>query len=357
MTNISKQTSENGILAIKTERPGVDVECQRCSKTFNSRANTIGQAIYDMCEPCRVDEAEERRAGERQRILRCKCGKTVEVTQKWIEYFKTWNPKTIVCPDCIAKMERERAEAEAKEEARKKQAAQERLVDWKIECMEYGPDGRFSLSYHDDDDTIPAMQDVLSGLKWVKGARLDNFNAKLQPKAYEQAKRFLEGKAKGLLLTGPVGTGKTHLAAAIWNQMFTSWKPSGEPYGASGDTFKRLSRIYSPDFRFITENALFSGVKACFKPDADMDETEYLEQFTRFDTLILDDLCKYQPSDTKFRNRIYFAIFDHFWTQEKRVVITTNLAVPELVQELGTPTADRIRGLCTLTEFKGVSQR
>lgn len=158
--------------------------------------------------------------------------------------------------------------------------------------------------------------------------------------AYKKAEEFAENFPdinKGLLLVGPVGTGKTHLAAAISNKL--------------------ISRLYSVYFGNTTD--IMSFIKSTYSKDAEMTEGEAIELMTeKVDLLVIDDLGK--ENETENTLSVLYQIINKLYENEKPVVITTNFNSSDLARKLGErgpAMVSRITGMCEPVVLSGEDWR
>lgn len=133
--------------------------------------------------------------------------------------------------------------------------------------------------------------------------------------AYKTAFDFAQEFPKvssGLLFTGPVGTGKTHLASAIANKL--------------------IEKLYAVICRNITD--IISFIKSSYGKDAELTEYEIVDILTKeVDLLIIDDLGKEKTSDNT--NMLLYQIVNRLYEDEKPIVVTTNFVGKTLAQKLG----------------------
>ena len=107
---------------------------------------------------------------------------------------------------------------------------------------------------------------------------------------------------KGLLFTGPVGTGKTHLAAAIANQL--------------------IDQLYSVAFGNVTD--IITLIKSTYSKDSQLTEAELIRAFTDdTDIFIIDDLGKEHSSPNT--STVLYQIINRLWS--KPIIVTTNFFV------------------------------
>lgn len=138
-------------------------------------------------------------------------------------------------------------------------------------------------------------------------------------RAYEACKHLADTfpkTARGLLLAGGCGSGKTHLAAAIVNAL--------------------IERGYRGVF--LTSGRYLDSLKGAFGNAERMRAVQ--EEARRADLLVLDDLGAETISD--WGKSELFALLNDRYEQMLPTVLTTNLTMKELTSRLGERTVSRI---------------
>lgn len=232
------------------------------------------------------------------------CGKCH--TPKQCRFTATWDgkEKTPYTPcDC----EHERREAE-------KQARQAQNLHIEVNRLrKLGfPDSEMAnWTFANDDGTDPKTMSIAH--KYV-----DNFTE-------------MKRRGKGLLLYGPVGTGKTYTASCIANELISQGLPC---------LVTNFSRVTN------TLQGMFEG------------KQRYLDDLNRLDLLVIDDLAA--ERDTSYMNEMIFNIIDSRYRSGKPLIVTSNLTQTEL-KEPGSIDRKRIYSrlleMCVPIEVKGADRR
>lgn len=151
--------------------------------------------------------------------------------------------------------------------------------------------------------------------------------------AKNYADNFLDfyKEGKGLLLHGPVGSGKSSAAACIANQLLD------EGY-----------RVHMTDFSTAANKiqATFDGKQA------------YINELCKYSLLIIDDLGIERQSE--FMQEIVYSIINARYQSEKPLIITTNLDINEVkkIEDRGKGRVyDRILERCHPVLVEGQSYR
>src|ERR687893_861208 len=182
-----------------------------------------------------------------------------------------------------------------------------------------------------------------SGLsKRMKGYALANFDHYVSPaatrariKVDEYLKDWEENReaGRGLYFCGGVGTGKTHLAVAVMNELITK---------------KRVPSL------FVTVPELLDNLRGAYNdPGRNLDE--WMDAVQNADLLILDDLGSERVTEW-VRERI-FVIVNHRYRESLPTIFTSNIGPKDLAQQLGERTASRIIAMCDWIALEGEDYR
>lgn len=149
------------------------------------------------------------------------------------------------------------------------------------------------------------------------------------PAAGNAARKWASGEIKGLCLTGPVGVGKTWLAAAA------AW-----------------ARLQNYGVKWVSVARLMTQLRAGFGSEM---KTQADKIVAGTGAIVLDDLDKVNPTD--YGREVLFAAMDGRVEEGAPLLVTTNKAVSELSEKLGDPIASRLAGYCEVIRMVGEDRR
>lgn len=183
-----------------------------------------------------------------------------------------------------------------------------------------------------------AHEECESLIRRYKGIGLDQRFWKLpefriepgNKKAHEAVADFIENPGKiGLFLFGPAGTGKTHLAVKVAQEIKLSTK------------FVKMPKL------LLQLRANFDG--------KGYENEQIIEKLSKQELLIIDDLGAEKASDW-VAETIYLLI-DERYGRMLPTIITSNFSLSDLATRVGDRVASRITEMCRIIEINTSDKR
>lgn len=150
-------------------------------------------------------------------------------------------------------------------------------------------------------------------------------------------------------ITGPVGTGKTHLSVAMLREYIEEL-----PVRNIGGKYQIDVKDASPVFINVPE--LLLEIRSSFQEDSTKDERELINRYSSAPFLILDDLGAEKTSEWALQT-LYIIINRRCTDTATRTIITSNLTLESVSKKLEERIASRIRGMCKVIKLQGKDWR
>lgn len=190
---------------------------------------------------------------------------------------------------------------------------------------------------------VAALREKSGLSRRLKGYTLASFKPFVSPsatKAVERVEDYLgrweehRETGRGLYLCGGVGTGKTHLAVAVMNELIRR---------------KRVPAL------FVTVPDLLGNLRRAYSKDSGRNLDEWLDAVKNADLLLLDDLGSERPTD--WAKELLFMVVNHRYLEALPTIFTSNIGPKDLAAHLDERTASRIISMCGWVSLEGEDYR
>lgn len=160
----------------------------------------------------------------------------------------------------------------------------------------------------------------LEGLMLAAGAMLEHADASQAdfPAEVTEALRAVWDRP-GVLITGQVGRGKTHLAAAL----------------------VRRHVLGGATVRMLVARELFMAIRDTYRENAERTELQVLRELTELDCLVVDDLAREGAMTPQVLSVLHLVLSKRIGNR-KRTIVTTNLSLAQIEQHYDAAIASRL---------------
>ena len=212
--------------------------------------------------------------------------------------FWTATKRHCTCPEAVAEEEAETARIEQEKEERQAREKAER-----IERMQH----RAGMGSRERRKTFSDLEQTP-----------DNYAAIMAAKKYAQSYINRETRRKpSLFICGDLGTGKTHLAAAMANEIIENGRP----------------------VKYATFTQMTQEIRAAFYSESKETEAETVRKYKTAALLFLDDLGKEKATEWSLAK--LFELIDSRYSNGLPTVITSNYTLDQLADRLTPPGSDK----------------
>lgn len=161
-------------------------------------------------------------------------------------------------------------------------------------------------------------------------------NSASRKRVLETAKKYVaeyQPNGNGLLFIGETGTGKTHLAVAILQELIQ----------------KQYAGVF---YNIIT---LLDELRASYNSQDESEQWEIIDRVRDTSILVLDDLGAEKTSGW-VNDRLY-AIINYRYENKKTTIVTSNKSHAELNDQIGNRIISRLVEMCRVIPFQGKDYR
>lgn len=178
----------------------------------------------------------------------------------------------------------------------------------------------------------------------MKPRRFKNASYAEVPKNIQKHFNDIYETHRGLYIHGKVGSGKTHIAYAIWDE-----------WNARVETFIKAGKLpnYYPRAEFYNMTELLYELRNSFKNGTTEDIFDSLIRGRC--VLFIDDLGAEKV--TEWVEETIYLLVNRRYEDEMPIIFTSNYSIPELSERVGDRICSRIVEMCDIVKLEGEDRR